>query len=197
MFNVRYPWRYEWKHRNLVFIFLSTAFAVYMMTTPEIAGVIGHSGKLGYFGALLAGFFFSSLFTTPISMAVLIILAKSLDPLWIAAIGAFGAMTADYIILQFVRRSIDSLTEEIFELKLFIERHNPVHASPDSAALHKLKIYLTPILAGLIIASPLPDEIAIGMLGTAHYEKKKVLAVAFIANFLGILALAHAGRYLL
>ncbi|MBI4177194.1 MAG: hypothetical protein HY516_02405 [Candidatus Aenigmarchaeota archaeon] len=197
MFNIKYPWKYEWKHRNLAFIFLSTAIAVYMLTTPEIAGLIGHSGKLGYLGALVAGFFFSSLFTTPISMAVLAILGKSLDPLWIAAIGAFGAMTADYIIFQFVRRSIDNLKEEILELKFFIERHNPVHTNPNPALVHKLKMYLTPVLAGLIIASPLPDEIAIGMLGAAHYEKKKVLVFAFVANFLGILAIAHIGRYLL
>ncbi|MBI3413386.1 MAG: hypothetical protein HY051_04900 [Candidatus Aenigmarchaeota archaeon] len=197
MFKIRYPWKYKWKHKNLIFIFLSTAFAVYMLRTPEIVYFIEHSGNLGYLGALIAGFFFSSMFTTPIAMAALVILGNTLEPVWIAVVGALGAMTADFMIFQFVRRSIDSLTEDIAELKIFIERHNPIHTDPNSVLIHRLKVYLAPVLAGLIIASPLPDEIAIGMLGAAHYDKKKVLVFAFVANFLGILALAYVGRYVL
>jgi len=197
MFKIQYPWKYKWKHKNLAFIFLSTAVAVYMLRTPGIVSFIEHTGNLGYFGALIGGFFFSSMFTTPIAIATLVILGNTLDPFWIAVVGAFGAMTADFIIFQFVKKSINSLTEEITELKIFIERHNPIHTDPHSVFMHKVKVYLAPVLAGLIIASPLPDEIAIGMLGAAHYDKKKVLVFSFVANFFGIFALVYAGRYLL
>ncbi|MBI1972053.1 MAG: hypothetical protein HYS53_02010 [Candidatus Aenigmarchaeota archaeon] len=197
MFKVQYPWKYQWKHKNLVLIFLSTALAVYVLTTPEIAGLIEHSGNLGYFGAFIAGLFFSSLFTTPLATVTLALLGKTMDPFLLASIGASGAMIADFVIFRIVRKSVDDLSQEIIELKIFIERHNPVHFNPKNRVLHELKIHIAPILAGFIIASPLPDEIAIGMLGAAHYDQRKILAFSFVANFLGILALAYIGRSVL
>lgn len=197
MFKIQYPWKYKWKHRNLVFIFLSTALAVYILITPETKNIIEHSGNMGYLGAFIAGLFFSSLFTTPIATATLILLGKALDPFLIALIGATGAMLADFVIFRTVRKSIDNLSQEMAELKIFIERNNPVHLNPKNRILHRLSIHAAPILAGFIIASPLPDEIAIGILGAVHYDKKKILLLSYAANFLGIFVLAYFGSSVL
>ncbi len=193
MFKVQYPWKYKWKHRNLVFIFLSTALAIYMLKSPEAANLIEHSGNMGYLGAFIAGLFFSSFFTVPIAAVALMLLGKTLDPLLIAVIGAFGAMIADFLMFRLVRKSIDNLSQEMMELKIFIERHNSVHFNPKNRILHELKIHMAPILAGLIIASPLPDELAIGILGAAHYDKNKMLLLSYVANFIGVFALAYLG----
>lgn len=194
MFNLQYPWKYKWKHGNLIIIFLSTSLAVYMLTTPEIVNFIENTGNMGYLGALTAGFFFSSLFTTPIATATLIILGKTLNPFLIAAIGAFGAAAADLIIYSAAKKSIENLSEKISELKLFIERHNPIHINPQNRLLHELKIHSAPVLAGFIIASPLPDELAISLLGATHYDKKKTAILSYIANFIGIIILAYIGK---
>ncbi len=194
MFKIQYPWKYKWKHGNLFLIFLSTSLAVYMLTAPEIVNFIENTGGMGYLGALIAGFFFSSLFTTPIATAVLIILGKTLDPLVIAAIGAFGAATADMIIYSAAKKSIENLSVEINELKLFMERHNPVHVNAKNKLFHEIKMHTAPVLAGFIIASPLPDELAVGLLGAAHYNKKKTVVLSYIANFIGIMALAYMGK---
>ncbi len=197
MFRIQYPWKYKWKHKNLVFIFISTAAAVYVLTTPQLASIIEQSGSLGYLGALIAGFFFSSLFTTPLAAVSLILLGKTHDPLVVGFIGAFGALAADLIIYRAARKSIDNLSEEIAELKLFVERHNPVHINPQSRILHELRIHLAPVIAGLIIASPLPDELAIGILSATHYDKRKMVLLSYIANFTGIVLLAYIGRSVL
>ncbi len=194
MFKIQYPWKYKWKHNNLIFIFLSTSFAVYMLTAPEIVAFIENTGDMGYIGAFISGFFFSSLFTAPIATAALIILGKTLNPFLIALVGAFGAASADIIIYSAVRKSIEKFSEEIDELKLFIERHSPVHINPANRLLHELKFYFTPILAGFIMASPLPDELAVGLLGAAHYGKKKMLIISYVANFIGIVILAYIGK---
>lgn len=194
MFKIQYPWKYRWKHRNLVFIFLSTALAVYILTTPEIAGLIEHSGNTGYLGALVAGFFFSSLFTTPLATVTLILLGKTHNPIIVGLIGSLGATTADFIIYKAARKSIDSLSGEIVELKLFIERHNPVHLNDQNRIFHELRVHLIPVLAGLIIASPLPDELAIGILSATRYNKRKMILLSYVANFAGIVLLAYIGR---
>ena len=196
MFKLQYPWKYEWKHKNLIIIFITTAISVYAITTPEIANLIAGSGSFGYLGAFVAGFFFSTMFSAPLATVALLLLGKVHDPFTVALIAAIGTMMADYIIFKLVRKSIDNLTAEIAELKLFIERHNPIHLSPENLLFHRIKMYLVPIAAGLIIASPLPDESAIAMLGAANYDKKKLLVFAFVANFIGIFVLVHVGRAL-
>ncbi len=194
MFNVQYPWKYRWKHRNLILVFIATALAVYIASTPQIAQLVEQSGSFGYFGAFIAGFFFSTLFTAPISTVVLALLGKMHNPLGIALIGASGTMIADFIIFKLVRRSISNLSDEITELKIFIERHNPVHISEENRLAHQIKSHMLPVLAGIIIASPLPDEIAIGMLGAANYSKNKLLLLSFVSNFAGIFVIAHIGK---
>ncbi|MFH0889514.1 MAG: VTT domain-containing protein [Candidatus Aenigmatarchaeota archaeon] len=196
MFSIQYPWKYRWKHRNLVLIFIATAFAVYIASTPQVAQLIESSGNLGYLGSFIAGFFFSSLFTVPPATVVLILLGKTHDPFMIALIGASGTAIADLIIFKFVKKSIANLSEEIIEVKLFIERYNPLHFSKDSKIVQRIKSHMLPILAGIIIASPIPDEIAIGMLGAANYSRNKMLVLAFTANFVGILVLAYLGKTL-
>ncbi|MEK7557169.1 MAG: hypothetical protein AAB538_04290, partial [Patescibacteria group bacterium] len=49
-------------------------------------------------------------------------------------------------------------------------------------------------LAGIIIASPLPDEIGIALLGFMKTRKKDFFLLSLVANFLGILAIGLVAR---
>ena len=49
--------------------------------------------------------------------------------------------------------------------------------------------WLSSFLAAAIIASPLPDELGLMILGFIHFNTKKFLPIAFVLNFLGILAI--------
>jgi hypothetical protein len=53
---------------------------------------------------------------------------------------------------------------------------------------------ISPLIAGFIIASPLPDELAAVLLGSENYDYKKFLILAFVFNFLGILFIVGLGR---
>jgi hypothetical protein len=55
---------------------------------------------------------------------------------------------------------------------------------------------MLPVFAGIIIASPLPDEIAIGMLSAANCSRNKMLLLSFVFNFVGIFIIAYLGKAL-
>ncbi len=196
MFKIQYPWKYKWKHKNLILIFAATALSVYILNSPYLTQLIEGSNNLGYAGAFIAGFFFSSLFTVPVATVVLALLGKTHDPMLVALAGASGTMAADFIIFRLIRKSIDNLSGQITELKMFIERHNPVHFSGGNNVIRWARMHMLPVFAGLIIASPLPDEIAIGMLSAANYSRNKMLLLSFVSNFAGIFIVAYLGRAL-
>ena len=51
-----------------------------------------------------------------------------------------------------------------------------------------------PVLGTLVIASPLPDELGVAMLGLAKTDKKSFLIISYLGNFLGILAIGGVAR---
>jgi len=61
-----------------------------------------------------------------------------------------------------------------------------------AANLKAWKIFVA-ILAGLIIASPLPDEIGIALLGMIKYKTKYFLLYSFLLNFIGIFLISYLG----
>ncbi len=53
-----------------------------------------------------------------------------------------------------------------------------------------------PMLDALIIASPLPDEFGVSLLGLSKVRVAVLLPIAFVMNFLGILAVAGVASVL-
>ena len=57
--------------------------------------------------------------------------------------------------------------------------------------------FMTPLLGVLIIASPLPDEIGLALLGFSRAKTFQILPIAFIMNFIGIYAIAVIAHYMI
>jgi len=68
--------------------------------------------------------------------------------------------------------------------KLYKEIYHIAHKT-----IHwKIKIYLTYVFAGIIIASPLPDEFGVAMLAGLTKIKPNILAIlSFLLSTIGIL----------
>jgi membrane protein DedA with SNARE-associated domain len=67
---------------------------------------------------------------------------------------------------------------------MFLRKEMKMHFS------HSAQVHILYALAGLIIASPLPDEAGIIMLaGLTHIKPKIMIAISLIFNALGILIL--------
>ncbi len=175
--------RYEWRYHNIILLSASVIAAYYIMRNEVAQELISGLGDLGYIGAFFGGLLFSYGLTTAPAFAILFLLGKSLNPIVIALIGAMGSVVSDYIIFKFVR---DRLSRDI----MFLLKDLGIR-------LHILKVHrwksLVPILAGFIIASPLPDELALALLGGVHFDTRKFIAYAYAFNAIGIFFIAAAG----
>jgi len=175
---------YEWNHYKTILIIMIIFLTLESYLTGSLEKFLNSLGNYEYLGAVLAGFFYTYGATTAFSVATFFILAKILNP-WISALlGALGSIVSEYIIYNFVSEKSGKI----------IKIHNKKYKIPEIKSKFVKKI--SPLIAGFIIASPLPDELAAIFLGAEKYDRKKFILLAFIFNFIGILFIVALGRIL-
>jgi hypothetical protein len=141
-------------------------------------------GGYGYLSIMCAGLLFSAGFTTPFAIIILVEMAPTVNPLIAAPLAGCMALVADMTILEYARFS---LTDELHHLKgtrfirwIYIHFHR--YNVPE-----KIRMYVLWSVAGLVIASPLPDELGVTLLGSATTIREKPFAIfCFALNTLGI-----------
>ncbi|OGG19220.1 hypothetical protein A2721_00075 [Candidatus Gottesmanbacteria bacterium RIFCSPHIGHO2_01_FULL_47_48] len=166
---------------------LSLIAAIILLESRWIHQLIEFSQGAGFLlAALVAGFFFSSIFTSAVATITLFVLGQNHHPLIVSAVAAVGTAFADGLILKFIRDDV------IVDLELLTSpfTRNLPHHLLQSSLLH---LPLT-ILAAVVIASPLPDELGITILGLIKFKPKNFFLLTFFLNFLGILAITSLGN---
>jgi len=59
------------------------------------------------------------------------------------------------------------------------------------ASRSRIYSFFIKIIAYLIIASPLPDELGVALLGTTKQKTKEFLILSYFMNFLGISGISY------
>ena len=175
--------RYEWKSYNTILFFLVLLLTLESFLTGSLERFLQNLGEYEYIGAVFAGFFYTYGVTSPFSVATFFILADTLNIWLLAFLGALSSIVSEFIIYDFTRMETKKLLKS-----------RKLNGWKIPKTKHTFLKKLSPIIAGLIIASPLPDELAAILLGSENYDYKKFLALAFIFNFLGILFIVGLGR---
>lgn len=143
--------------------------------------------SLGYFGTFLTGVFFSYGFTAAPATAILLILAKEQNILLTGFIAGFGALIGDLLIFTFVRASFADEIEKLSKGGVLNHIHNKIPAV--------FKKYLVAVIAGFIIASPLPDEIGVSLLAAStNISAKMFFVISYALNTLGIFVILIMGN---
>ncbi len=173
---------------DLSIIALSILVAVIIIKANILSSVLAGTSSYKFLGAFIAGMFFTSIFTTAPAIAALGEIAINNSLYSTAFFGALGAVLGDIVIFQFIR---DELSVHFGELL----KHNTIWKRLHT--LFKLKYFrwFTFLLGGIVIASPLPDELGIGLLGVSKTKTNIFIPVSFFFNFIGILSIgliAHA-----
>jgi hypothetical protein len=180
----------ELRKRLLVdFAIITIAFVVaaLLVRTGALHALLGLTKGFAALEVFFSGAFFTSAFTTPFSIAVFLEMGADGVPLVpTALLAAVGAVCGDYILFRFVR---DRFGEDVLaafrkagkgRFKHFLEL--------------RLFRFLTFMVGALIIASPLPDELAIAFLGFSRTRTLPFLCISFTFNFLGVLGMLAVGR---
>jgi len=177
LFNFKYP--------KITLLILAIILAYFLFKNPIVKDFVAHLGTLGYISIFFAGMFFAFGFTAPFSVGFFI----SLNPsnIWIAGIiGGLGALVSDMIIFHTIKISFEEEFKRLRNSKSFVKLTNFI----DRNINERIKIYLMYTFAGILIASPLPDEAGVTMLAGLTEINSRVLAqLSFVLNTLGITVL--------
>lgn len=140
----------------------------------------------GYISTFVAGILFSYGFTAAPATALFLVLGHQ-QTWWMASIiGALGSVCGNLIVFNIIRYSVDD------ELRR-LERSKSVRQF-ERAVPRRLKHFIVPVLAGFIMASPLPDEAAMSLFALArHVSHVELILVSFVLHFLGIAVLVGLG----
>ncbi len=177
-----------WEYKNTFFLIISTLVFFYFLQSVFIQNLITHLGELGYLGAFIVGIFFVSVFTVAPSLVVLYYLATILNPWEVALLAGLGAVLGDFLIFKFFKDAVFSELEPHFAFfkKPFFTR---VLGSP-------YFVWLTPFVGAVIIASPLPDELGLSLLGLSKIKTWEFFLLAFVLNSIGIFIIVSLPRIL-
>ncbi|MBP6858962.1 MAG: hypothetical protein KBC33_04000 [Candidatus Pacebacteria bacterium] len=163
--------------KDLVLIIIGFVCAIFLSKAGILDQIIALFGN-GIIASFFAGIFFTSAFTLGPATVALTHIA-SYTPISVVALwGGLGALCGDLILFFFIR---DRFTADLMRvLKPSFVRH----------IMHSLHFgflkWLAPVIGALIIASPLPDEFGVALMGLSKTRLVVLVPVAFVMNMLGI-----------
>lgn len=179
-------WRH-WRYENTALLIVSIILVFYLAQTPLLDKVISAAGELSYLGAFIVGMFFVSTFTVAPAIVILYHLADTtLHPVEVAVLAGLGAMVGDYVIFRFMKDRVFEELGPIFK-KLRHPGVRDLFKSPFFA-------WLGPLFGAFLIASPLPDEVGVSLLGLTKIKRWQFFVMTFVLNSIGILLTVLAAR---
>lgn len=174
-FKIQYP--------KILGLMATTIIAYYLFQTPEFYNFISSLNGLSYLGVFLGGMLFAFGFSAPFAIGFFIALTP--QNIFIAAIVAgFGAVISDLLIFRFIRFSFEDEFSHLRNTKTL----RGLRYLIDASYFRKIKVYLMYAFAGILIASPLPDEVGVTMFaGLTKVKEFWIALIGFSLNTLGIL----------
>mgnify|MGYP003393241909 FL=1 len=169
--------------RDILIIVASISLAFFIAREDIVTTLMSMTGFLPI-EASVAGFSFTSLLTLAPAPVAFAEMSQATPLLQLAAWGAAGAVVGDLVLFLFVR---DVVSEDLMSL---------MRGSwgKKSKALFKTPLlsWAVPVAGALIIASPLPDEVGLAMLGLSKTHLRFLIPVSYAMNFIGIVLVGLA-----
>ncbi|OGG64310.1 hypothetical protein A3C94_02060 [Candidatus Kaiserbacteria bacterium RIFCSPHIGHO2_02_FULL_55_17] len=173
--------------QDIAIIVLSVLVAILLVRTDTLENLLLAAESLGVWSAFVAGLFFTSIFTTAPAIAALGEISLLQGIFSTALFGAAGCVVGDLIIFRFFR---NRLSEHIAE----IVTHRSVWRRFHLLFARRFFRWITFFVGGFILASPLPEELGIAILGFSRMRVKYFAVLSFVFNFLGIAVIGLIAR---
>lgn len=173
-------WRLIARDGSIVVLTIIAAFLLNKYGVLDL--IVSTTGNYYPLGAFFTGLFFTSVFTTAPAIAVLASLGSSHPPLVIAFFGGIGALCGDIIMFRFMKKDVTADLDFILSKTKSKRLKHIIH-------LKAFRWFLTS-LGAIVIASPLPDEIGLALMGVSRISLAFFIPISFIFNFIGIYVIA-------
>jgi uncharacterized membrane protein YdjX (TVP38/TMEM64 family) len=180
---------FKFKYPKLFCFILSIILSYYLFSRPEVASWSKGLDGLSYLGIFIAGLFMAFGFSTPFSIGFFLIANPS--NIYLASIiAAIGATFGDLIIFKTIRFSFMDEFKRLKKAHVVKKIREVIHAHKRILLNH----YLLYVFAGIIIASPLPDEVGVSMLaGLTSIKPFKLAAISFILHVIAAFVIFSLG----
>jgi len=175
--------------RDFLFTIFSISVAVFLIRSGLIYEFIFSLDGLLWLGIIFAGLFFTSIFTTAPAIALLGSFAQTTPLLILAILGGLGAMIGDLIIFTFVRGKVSKGFDNLLK--------SPQGLRFSVIFKHEIFRFFLPFFGAIVIASPLPDEVGVAMLGISKMSKKRFLILSFTLNSVGIFIVSWLAKIII
>jgi len=173
--------------RDIAIVALSITLALVFAWTGVLKNFLDSNIERELLGSFLSGLFFVSIFTAAPASVALYELAQTTHPFVLALFGGLGGLVGDLLIFKFVRNNaVEDINYFLYHWK-----------KKRRISIFEVKILksLFPFLGALIIASPLPDEFGIALMGLTKMPTAQFVPISLSLNFLGILIIAVIAQH--
>lgn len=178
------------KYPKIALLLIMAFLAYGMFQDAGVQSYFHKLGDLGYLSAFVGGMLFAFGFGAPFGVAILATIANDVNVFLAAVIGGFGALLSDYIIFRFIRVTFADEIQRFRNSKAF----NLFNGMLMRRVPPKVSFYITVGIGGLVIASPLPDELGVAILaGITTVRERTFAVISFALNTLGILGVLGIG----
>lgn len=163
--------------KDILLILFSIVIVVLLSISGKVELLLHVLGN-GYLASFITGFFFTSIFTIAPATFAFIQIATVIPKEGIIIFGSLGAVCGDLILFFFIRD------------KFFIDLKGSIKPSFRKHFLSSFHLgflkWLSPILGFIAIVSPLPDEVAMTLLGISKIKMVYLVPLIFITNIIAI-----------
>lgn len=172
---------FHFKYPKLIILVFCIILAYIIFSNERVIEVLPII-KGGYITTFIGGLLIAFGFSAPFGVGLLIN-ANPSSILIGALIAGIGATISDLLIFRFIKFSFMNEFKELGKTKT-IQKIEKIIKKNKSVMI---KNYLLYVFAGILIATPLPDEIGVSMLaGLTTIKTKKLAIISFILHTLAI-----------
>ncbi|HSE29869.1 MAG TPA: hypothetical protein VLA77_04770 [Candidatus Saccharimonadales bacterium] len=177
---------YEYKHSTLAMLVI--ILFILLLDSVFLSSIFSYIESFGYLGGFIAGLLSVSFFTAAPAIVLMIDLSSKYEPYLLALVIATGSTAGDWIALKFY-------DEKVFaELRpLFKKFRVP---SLVKVMRHRFTTWILFLIGAFIIATPIPDEVGLSLMGISRFKRRYILFICFLLNIIGVLAVILAARAL-
>src|SRR3989344_5276728 len=172
--------------REAWILLISILASIWLLKTDAMGAFVEHAAAFEEISSFISGIFFTSILTTAPAIVALGELGQHIAPWKVAVFGGAGAVCGDILIFRFLH---SPLANYIIRAAVNLRWRRL------GAALEKSVFWwIVPLIGAVVIASPLPDELGLLMMGLSSMRLWNFIVLAYVMNAAGIYVIAVAAQ---